>query len=142
MPGFLDAITTAIHDTTNNPSVMSISWGGAGVDLDTAGDDRHGRGVPGGGGAGRHGLRRRRRQRLIDGVTDGGDHVDFPASSPHVLACGGTSLTAAGTAIASEAVWNDGANGGATGGGVSSFFAVPAWQHGLSDAHHGGITRR
>ena len=26
--GFLDALTTAIHDTTNNPSVISISWGG------------------------------------------------------------------------------------------------------------------
>src|SRR5271170_4778526 len=27
--GFLDAITTAIHDTTNKPSVISISWGSA-----------------------------------------------------------------------------------------------------------------
>src|SRR5271167_3030143 len=26
--GFLDAITAAIHDTTNKPSVISISWGG------------------------------------------------------------------------------------------------------------------
>ena len=26
--GFQDAISTAIHDTTNNPSVISISWGG------------------------------------------------------------------------------------------------------------------
>ncbi|HUB78126.1 MAG TPA: protease pro-enzyme activation domain-containing protein, partial [Bryobacteraceae bacterium] len=26
--GFHDAITTAVHDTTNNPSVISISWGG------------------------------------------------------------------------------------------------------------------
>jgi len=26
--GFLDAITTAIHDTRNRPSVLSISWGG------------------------------------------------------------------------------------------------------------------
>ena len=26
--GFIDAITTAVHDTTNNPSVISISWGG------------------------------------------------------------------------------------------------------------------
>ena len=28
-----------------------------------------------------------------DGVTDGHDHVDFPASSPYSLACGGTKLT-------------------------------------------------
>ena len=26
--GFLDALTTAIHDSTNKPSVVSISWGG------------------------------------------------------------------------------------------------------------------
>jgi kumamolisin len=27
--GFLDAITTAVHDTANKPSVISISWGSA-----------------------------------------------------------------------------------------------------------------
>src|SRR6202453_946052 len=26
--GFIDAISTAVHDTTNKPSVISISWGG------------------------------------------------------------------------------------------------------------------
>jgi kumamolisin len=31
----------------------------------------------------------------------------------------------------SEAVWNDGAAGGASGGGVSCFFPLPAWQSGL-----------
>jgi kumamolisin len=61
-------------------------------------------------------------------VTDGKSHVDFPASSPHVLACGGTSLTASGTTIGAETVWNDGASGGATGGGISDTFALPAWQ--------------
>jgi kumamolisin len=29
-------------------------------------------------------------------------------------------------------VWNDGASGGASGGGVSSFFATPSWQAQLS----------
>ncbi len=55
-----------------------------------------------------------------DGVSDGKPHADFPASSPHALACGGTSLRsdpATGT-ISSETVWNDGAGGSATGGGV------------------------
>ena len=42
-----------------------------------------------------------------DGVTDGKNHVDFPASSPHVLACGGTNLQASGATITSETVWND-----------------------------------
>ena len=26
--GFIDAVSSAVHDTTNNPSVISISWGG------------------------------------------------------------------------------------------------------------------
>src|SRR6202041_464951 len=63
-----------------------------------------------------------------DGVTDGGNHVDFPASSPHILACGGTSLQSANGVIKSETVWNDGAKGGAGGGGFSNQFPLPAWQ--------------
>jgi kumamolisin len=55
-----------------------------------------------------------------DSVTDGAAHVDFPASSPHVLGCGGTALQAKGGKITSEVVWNEG--GGATGGGVSTVF--------------------
>ena len=39
---------------------------------------------------------------------------------------------ASSSGISSETVWNDGANGGASGGGISSFFALPAWQEGLS----------
>jgi kumamolisin len=63
-----------------------------------------------------------------DGVNDGKNHVDFPASSPHVLAAGGTRLVATNGAITSETVWNDGAQGGATGGGYSTVFPRPAWQ--------------
>jgi kumamolisin len=63
-----------------------------------------------------------------DGVGDGSPHVDFPASSPYALACGGTSLTAQGSGIGSEVVWNGGSEGGATGGGVSAFFPVPGYQ--------------
>ncbi|MGC1299856.1 MAG: S8 family serine peptidase, partial [Alloacidobacterium sp.] len=51
-----------------------------------------------------------------DGVEDGKAHVDFPSSSPWVLAIGGTRLKASNGAISSEVVWNDGSN--ATGGGV------------------------
>jgi len=66
------------------------------------------------------------------GSSDGlsGEHVDFPASSPHALGCGGTSLQASGGSISSEVVWNDGSGGGASGGGVSTFFAAPSWQEG------------
>jgi kumamolisin len=41
-----------------------------------------------------------------DGVNDGKNHVDFPASSPHVLACGGTNLRGIGSSISAEVVWN------------------------------------
>ena len=57
--------------------------------------------------------------------------MDFPASSSYSLACGGTSLHASNGSITAEVVWNDGAGGGASGGGVSSFFALPVWQKGL-----------
>src|SRR5262249_35131416 len=62
---------------------------------------------------------------------DGQPHVDFPASSPHALGCGGTKLLAdpATGVISSEVVWNEtAANEGAGGGGVSDHFALPSWQ--------------
>lgn len=55
-------------------------------------------------------------------------HVDFPSSSPYVLGCGGTRLTASGTTIAEEVVWNDNDGSEATGGGVSDVFELPSWQ--------------
>ena len=63
-----------------------------------------------------------------DGEVDGNVHVDFPASSPWVLGCGGTTLVAHNGNVQSETVWNNGSNGGATGGGVSSHFSRPAYQ--------------
>jgi kumamolisin len=130
--GFLDAVTTAIHDTTHKPSIISISWGGPESSwtaqsltaFDEAFQAAAAMGITVCVAAGDNGS--------TDGVTDNANHVDFPASSPHVLACGGTSLQASGNAISSETVWNDGANGGATGGGISATFPVPTWQSGLS----------
>jgi kumamolisin len=65
-----------------------------------------------------------------DGSSDGtnGTVVDFPASSPHVLACGGTELFGSGTQISQEIVWDDQPQGGATGGGFSTSFPLPTWQ--------------
>jgi kumamolisin len=130
--GFLDAITTAVHDTANKPSVISISWGGpesswtsqAMTAMDDAFQAAATLGITVCVASGDNGS--------SDGVTDGADHVDFPASSSYALACGGTSLKATSSSISGEVVWNDGANGGATGGGVSTFFALPAWQSALS----------
>jgi kumamolisin len=121
--GFYDAISTALHDTVNKPNVISISWGGSenswtgremhaydnlfkscaalGVTVCCASGD--------------------------NGATDGdaGLNVDFPASSPNVLGCGGTKLGNP------ESVWNDmAAGGGATGGGFSRIFTRPKYQDG------------
>ena len=130
--GFQDALTTAIHDATNKPSVISISWGGAEstwtaqamTAFDSAAQDAAALGVTICAASGDNGS--------SDGVTDGANHVDFPASSPHILACGGTSLQSANGAITSETVWNDGPQGGAGGGGYSDQFPLPSWQAGAN----------
>ena len=124
--GFADAISQATHDTTNKPSIISISWGSAenqyqpqavatmnsvlreaaaiGLSVFVAAGDNL----------------------STDGETDGAAHVDFPASSPYATGCGGTHITVSGNAITHEVVWNDRTSG--TGGGVSTLFAVPAFQ--------------
>lgn len=125
--GFVDAVTTALFDR-RRPSILSISWGQAedqwteqgrkamddafraaaalGVTVCTASGDNG----------------------WTDGVNGKVAHVDYPASSPYVLACGGTRLEETANGIA-EVVWND-HDGNSTGGGVSSFYDVPAWQIG------------
>ncbi len=126
--GFLDAIETALHDTDNKPSVISISWGSAEAEwsaatmtaFDEAFQDAALAGIAVCVAVGDQGS--------SDGISDGEAHVDFPASSPHVLACGGTRLTSSDGSITSEVTWNDGQQGGATGGGVSSQFPLPTWQ--------------
>ncbi len=138
--GFLDAVTTAIHDTTHKPGVISISWGGpesswtaqAMKAMDDAFQAAATMGITVCVASGDNGS--------SDGVADGGDHVDFPASSPFALACGGTSLRTRRQAIGSEVVWNDGANRGASGGGISAFFPAPTWQAGIVATRTGGAS--
>jgi kumamolisin len=127
--GFVDAVTNAVH-ATPTPVAVSISWGQsedswtaqARTSLDAAIADGVALGVTVCVAAGDNGS--------SDGVSGSQPHVDFPASSPHALACGGTSLQAdpASGVISSETVWNDGSSGGAGGGGVSDVFPLPAWQ--------------
>src|SRR5579862_9355708 len=129
--GFYEAISQAAHDSVHKISVMSISWGGpedgwttaSRNAMQTALEDAVALGVTVTAAAGDSGS--------SDGESDGQPHVDFPASSPYALACGGTKLVSSGAAIVSEVVWNeDSANEGATGGGVSETFALPQWQAG------------
>jgi kumamolisin len=128
--GFVDAITDAVHDTSRNPSVVSISWGGpedsytqqGQTAMNSALQDAATLGVTVTVAAGDNGS--------TDGAGDGKLHVDFPASSPYALACGGTTLRGSGTKISSEVVWNEIANNeGATGGGVSNVFPLPSYQN-------------
>jgi kumamolisin len=132
--GFLDAITAALHDKTNRPDVISISWGGpeknwtaqAMTSFDEAFQAGAALGVTiccasGDAGSGD--------ESPDNGQPDGLAHVDFPSSSPHVLACGGTRLLASGTSITSETVWNDDPRSSAGGGGVSDVFDLPDYQN-------------
>ncbi|HEY1217659.1 MAG: S53 family peptidase [Bryobacteraceae bacterium] len=134
--GFIDALNQAVHDTVRKPSVISISWGGpedpgGQVDqqftqgLNQAIQDAAQLGVTVCCAAGDDGSP----DMALKGW-DGKPHADFPSSSPFALACGGTKLSLAGGAIASEVVWNEGQKAGAGGGGVSDLFALPSYQAG------------
>jgi kumamolisin len=135
--GFIDAVNTAVHDSVRKPSVVSISWGGP--------EDPNGQLAP----QFLDGLNEALQAAAAVGVTvcvaagdngsadmgsdwDGKPHADFPASSPYALACGGTTLVAAGGTISAETVWNDGSSGGATGGGVSDYFALPSYENSVA----------
>jgi kumamolisin len=125
--GFLDVINHAVHDSDNNPTVISLSWGGAEDPNDSTIDP----------------INQILQAAAVMGVTfcvasgDSGSHdnpndpthaaVDFPASSPYALGCGGTQLKVSGDTILSEVVWHD-ADGSGSGGGVSRLFDLPDYQ--------------
>jgi kumamolisin len=123
--GFIDALTTAIFDP-REPSVISISWGDAEINwtdqarvaMDNALQAAAALGITVCAATGDAGW--------TDGVAGKYAHVDYPASSPYVLACGGTRLEVQNGGIA-ETVWNN-HNGNATGGGVSAIYELPTWQ--------------
>ena len=115
--GFVDAITTAVHDSTNNPSVLSISWGGI--------ESVFGSGI--------HNVSTAAQEAAPLGVTifassgDGGSGnpalVNYPASDPGISACGGVTIENVSGLSFSEVTW------GGSGGGISNTFAKPWWQN-------------
>jgi kumamolisin len=129
--GFLDAVTAAVFDA-REPSVISISWGAPehafteqtrkafddvlrlaalrGISVCVATGDSGYSDKDGFGDVKVRGLRAQ---------------VDFPASSPYVLACGGTTLHVRDGKL-DEEVWGDRHCG--TGGGVSEYYPRPSWQ--------------
>jgi kumamolisin len=129
--GFIDAISDAIN-AKPTPIAVSISWGGPESSwasqsmsgMNEAISDAAALGCTVTVAAGDNGS-------SDNPSSASGVQVDFPASSPYSLACGGTTLvgnTATNT-ITSEVVWNEIAiQGGAGGGGVSVVYAQPTWQ--------------
>jgi kumamolisin len=130
--GFYNAITKAIFDTRNNPSAISISWGNPESEWTPSTMQAMNRAFKDAAALGK----------TIccssgdDGASDYRDtnpdqlaHVDFPASSPFVLSCGGTRLEGSGNTITKEVVWNQSStHRGSTGGGISDVFDLPSWQ--------------
>ena len=137
--GWVDAITTAIHDTVNKPSVISISYGwperrsidhlswslAAIKAVNATFQEAAAMGVTIMVSAGDHGS--------DCGLGDGKAHVLYPGSDPLITSCGGTSLSNISGLNFTEHVWNDNDNDWITGGGVSDVFfpphfPLPTWQ--------------
>ena len=132
--GFVDAVSAAIHDATLKPTVLSISWGvnetawapATRQAMDAALADAATLGLPVFVASGDN--------LATNGAKDGALHVQYPASSPWAIGCGGTLLATEGDHIASEVVWSDTGNGEGTGGGLSTLYPVPEFQ---KDANKG-----
>lgn len=75
------------------------------------------------------------------GYIDNSANETTPADSPYITSVGGTTLTTGGSAGSwvSETVWNWD-NGVGTSGGISSHYAIPSWQQGISMSANGGST--
>ncbi|HTY84937.1 MAG TPA: S53 family peptidase [Silvibacterium sp.] len=130
--GLYHAISHAVHDEHYQPGILSISWSMpertlSGAELKAVeGVLREAAhlGITVCASSGDAGA--------LNGSADGKPSVNYPASSPHCLGCGGTSGKISPSGISEEIVWNAIHFGikGASGGGVSSLFPLPEWQQG------------
>lgn len=113
--GFLDVITKSIHDATNKPSVLSISWVWGEpawiTSLSTIFQEAFALGVTVFAASGDNG----------SGAAPNAG-VNYPASDPWVTGCGGTSVENVVGASFYQPVWPG------SGGGISSVFGLPSWQ--------------
>jgi len=127
---FYNCFNAAIFDKTNSPGVISLSWGALetqwgfnGLNLNNLFLQAIALGITIVTATGDYGSRAY--------ASDPVYSVQFPSSSPYVLACGGTTLAINNNGtIASEVVWNTGNNGSA--GGTSSIYNLPAYQANLT----------
>ncbi len=128
--GLYHAINHAVHDEHNKPDILSISWGmpehavtAAEVHaLEGVLHEAAHLGISIFASSGDSGA--------TNGSENGALSVNYPASSPQCLSCGGTSGKIVNGEIHEEVVWNATHFGikGASGGGVSNRFRIPAWQ--------------
>ena len=128
--GLYHAISHAVHDKRHRPSILSVSWSLAEPDISDIElnaienlliEAAH-LGITVCASSGDWGA--------LNGSRNGQPSVNYPASSPHCLACGGTSGKIDSAGISEEEVWNATHYGvkGASGGGVSARFQLPRWQ--------------
>ena len=138
--GFIDCLSAVINDAANDPGVLSISWGWAenqpfnnAVLWSPAAIDHVNQSLLAAAQLGITVCVSTGDDGSEAQVKDGHAHVNFPATSPYVLAVGGTTLharkSAKGQTAITEVVWNDGPGSG-TGGGVSDITPVPSYQEG------------
>jgi len=130
--GFASAIQHAVDDRCN---VISISWGGPeqakAPDMEAALQNAREQGITVTVASGDSGSSDERDSNGVPIPAPGNvAQVDYPASNPNVLACGGTELVLQ-NGQHTEWVWNNtntSRKGGAGGGGVSRLFGVPDYQ--------------
>ena len=128
--GWVDLLNQVIQRTPAAAVALSVSWGLAEDDpdwskaalqaIDERLEDAAGLGITVCVAAGDDGS--------ADQESDGRAHVDFPASSPHALAVGGTMLSGETDVVWWQSPGERSGGGGATGGGVSVIFPRPSWQ--------------
>jgi hypothetical protein len=138
--GWIDVVTTAIHDSVNKPSVISISYGwpenetidgltwslAAIQAVNATFQEAAALGVTVLVSSGDHGS--------DCGIGDKKAHVLYPGSDPYITSCGGTSISNVSGLTFTEHVWNDLDDDWITGGGISDIFrppnfSLPIWQN-------------
>ncbi|MCP4656138.1 MAG: S8/S53 family peptidase [bacterium] len=138
--GKIEGVTRVLTDRKHDPSVLSCSWGISEAEVDAAYVEA---------------LDRIFQLAALRGISvcyssgdkggdpqDGRPTVDYPASSPHVLSCGGTTLLPRSLGKP-ESAWYEpmGSVVLATGGGFSRFFPRPDWQRGVPASPDGKARR-
>jgi kumamolisin len=122
---FADAVSQAVHDSVHAPTIISCSWAGsedgwtgsARTAMVKALNDAAALGVTVFFTSGDQGS--------DDNVGDGSAHIEYPGAEYGGICCGGTYIANVSGSSFTEGTWND---NGATGGGVSNIYGLPAWQ--------------